>query len=167
MLNTLYLQIKRMHKKFVITIIAFIYLSIQFGISQSGDTTDRFKPYIGLGSAISNNLFTHGLEAGIYNTKAWYAVGFSTTEGEEYYGSFKAYYRIHSTSITDLFSYGSVSIALDKTKALSFEPGFAAVFNISKKFAPQVSLGLPIYEQTQLFNPVTLAFGISLNYWIR
>jgi hypothetical protein len=158
-----------MFKKMIPALLTTLFFLHQRGTCQSADSipADRFKPYIGAGSAISNGMFTHGAELGIYNSKAWYALGFSNTEGGTSYGSFKAYYRIHTASITDLFTYGSVNIALDKTKSLSFEPGFAAVFNITRKLAPQVSFGLPVYENTQLFNPVNLSFGLSLNYWIK
>lgn len=132
--------------------------------------TDNFKPYVGAGTSLSSGGLTHGAELGVYNSKAWYAVGVSTPEGSgTYYASAKAYYKVRklTTSSVDVFGYGAVNVALDDSRSLSVEPGIAAVFNVTKKFAPQISLGFPLNENTAIYKTLPLSFGLSLNYWIK
>ena len=119
---------------------------------------------------MSGGLYSLGGELGIYEEKAWFAVGYSTVKGHGanaerfHYASAKSYFKLGSQSIVDTYAYGAVNLGLVSDQPLSFEPGLAAVFNISKKLAPQISVSAPIDQE---FKSGILAFGLSLNYWIK
>lgn len=158
-------------KLFLLTgfLLALSVMNIQTAKSQGRD----YKPYINLGANLSSGITSVGGEIGFYNTKAWYAVGLSTTSSSKssYYLSPKGYWKITNSkedNTVDGYLWSAVDVALDKTHALALEPGFAAVFNITKKFAPQVSMSFPVGENSVLRGrPLIMNFGISLNYWIR
>jgi len=129
----------------------------------------NYFPYASVGTSVSSGIYTYGVETGIYNQKAWFAVGASAYKFQNntyWTGSFKTYFKLQKYNIVDVFAYNSVNVSIDKYKTLGFEPGFVTVFNFAKKWAPQVSLTAPVYENTN-FKFTALSFGVSLNYWIK
>jgi hypothetical protein len=140
-------------------------------ISAQGTKSVNYEPYINVGANLSSGQFGYGGEFGVYSDKVWYALGVSTAEDatgkSQWYGSAKAYYRISHVGFADAFAFGAVNVHLEKDKSISIEPGVAAVFNISNRLAPQVSLSFPVYENsTSLWKPLTVNLGLSLNVWL-
>lgn len=133
----------------------------------------KYKPYTSVGTTLSSNQLYYGGEIGYYSDKAWFAVGATayapnSTATGRWIGSFKSYYKIANQGIVDEFAWAAVNVSIDKTRAISFEPGAAIVFNIWKRFAPQISLSLPIAENSNsVWKPLNMNFGVSLNYWIK
>lgn len=148
-------------------LVVFLVLTMSAVCSFSQKTS--YSPYISAGASVSSGVITYGAELGVYNDKAWFAVGaseYQLNDKSYWTGSFKTYLKIKSYGTVDLFGYNSVNISIDKSKALGFEPGFVTVFNISKRFAPQFSLTAPVSENTN-FKFSTLSAGLSLNFWIK
>ena len=150
-------------KKFLFALLLFA----SFAVSAQKYT---YKPYTSLGSSLSAGTFAYSAEVGVYNDNTWYSVALSQYrfEGKTYqYASVRSYYKLATSGIATTFATASANVMLDKSKQLSFEPGVATVFNITKKFAPQVSLSLPTYEGSALFKPTNVSFGFGVNYWIK
>ena len=156
-------------QKLYFLMLACLFVSSTF-CQESNTNSKTFKPYASVGTTLSGGLYSFGGEFGMYQEKAWYAVGYSTVKGlgsdaeRFHYASVKSYFKLGSQSIVDTYAYGGVNLGLTYDQPLYFEPGFAAVFNISNKFAPQLMITAPMDQQFK--NPV-LALGLSLNYWIK
>lgn len=146
---------------------SIILVSAMTGFAQKSN----YSTYVSVGSSLSSSTLSYGGEVGIYNDKAWFALGTSASKAEgttktAWVGSFKTYFKLKNYNIVDLYAYNGVNVTINKSKVLGFEPGLVTVFNVSKKWAPQLSLTAPVYENTN-FNFTALSVGISLNYWIQ
>lgn len=126
----------------------------------------QYKPYVSAGSALSSGQLSYSAEVGIYKEKIWYAIGASTWDNQ-WATFFKTYRRVAVFGSVSTFATGAISINITPEKELSFSPGLATVFNLGEKFAPQLSLEFPIYENTPVWKPLPMVFGLSLNYWIK
>lgn len=161
-------------KKIKGILLAFSLLCLSFTVSnQTQAQGGGYEPYVNLGASLTSGVTSLGGELGFYNNKARYSVGLSTASSESgsWYLSPKGYWKLTSTSSTndvDCYATGAINLALDRTHALSVEPGVAILYNISKRFSPQVSFSLPIEENTQ-FSGRSWPFnaGISLNYRLQ
>lgn len=156
-------------KKIKGLLLVFTMLCLSFTSQAQGK---NYQPYLNAGASLSSGVTSLGGEVGFYNNKAWYAVGISTGSSQKtsWYLSPKGYWKLTGSKESDVDGYfwSAVNVALDRTHALSVEPGVAAVFNITKKFAPQLSLSFPVGENSVLRGrPLQVNFGLSINYWVR
>lgn len=127
----------------------------------------QYKPYASVGGSVMSGITSYGAEVGLYNDSRWLGVGvnsFSDNGKQIYFGQMKYYHKL-TGGLFDLYGYGAVNVRLDGSKYTVLEPGFVTVINVSKKWAPQFSLTLPIEEGTRFFHP--LSFGFGVNYWIK
>ena len=130
----------------------------------------KTSPYLNGGVSIQNNSLSYDGEIGIGTSKNRFAATVqSTTATPENVWSLgaKSYFRLNrGISAVDTYATGAVSMDLTKFHTLTFEPGVAATWNITKsRFAPQASLAFPIQQNAVLRNrPLGVSGGISLNY---
>lgn len=136
--------------------------------------TKEYTPYLNAGSSIQNNVLNYGGELGINSNTSRYALTInSTTQSPENVWSIgaKGYWGItdkKTVNTVEGFVYTGVSMALKRQHPLTIEPGVSAIWNITKQFAPQVSLGFPIAQNSVLRSrPLGIVAGISLNYQIN
>ena len=150
-------------------------LMLCIGMNSNAQNLEKavsWKPYASVGTTLSSGVFSYGGEYGVYSSKAWYSVGVSTFKntGNEYewYASVRAYYKLNKASIFDNYFWCAVNGHIQKDRSLSFEPGVCTVINISDKWAPQIGLSFPIYENTSsILKPLQMNLSIGMNYWIR
>lgn len=152
-------------KKFIV-LAAFVLASL-CGVAQHV----AYQPYVSGGTTLSSGTLSYGAEVGMYANKVWYSLGASFYEDNastnQWYGSIKAYYKIGHQGFVDDYVWGAANVHISKDRAISFEPGVCAVFNISDHWAPQVSLSFPIYENTKsVWKPLQMNLGVGINYWL-
>ena len=133
--------------------------------------SNKFEPYLGVGATLSSGQFSQGAEVGIYNNRTWFAATVSTVDqfnDRQWYGGVKTYYKISGrTQMVETYLSTAVGVHLAKDAAITLEPGAAVVVNLSDRVAPQFSVGFPISENTTSpLKPLTVNFGIGLNFWL-
>lgn len=156
-------------KKVTLILVAFMALLTTATAQPGSVVVNTFEPYIGVGTTLSSGQHGYGGELGIYSNKVWYAVGVSTTDvpgDNPWFASFKAYYKVSGEGFAEAFIFGAANVRIHDSKALSFEPGGAVVFNVSKRLAPQVSLSFPTGENGILWRPLSMNLGLGLNVWL-
>lgn len=128
-----------------------------------------FKPYLGVGASLSTNYVTPGAEFGFYNDKMWFAVGatsYQVNDDRKWSAQYKNYFKVIDAGIVENYAYYAINVSLEKGHQVGFEPGIATVFNVGK-FSPQVSISFPTSENYPGWKPLSMSFGVGLNYWIK
>lgn len=155
------------------SLFASLALALTLFTSSVDAQSKNYKPYVNVGASVSSGLTAIGGELGVYNSKAWYAVGYNQTVTVDATPSLsaKGYWKLTNTKAdndVDVFAQSAINISLNQYHAISVEPGASVVFNISKRFAPQISLTFPIQENSVMRGrPLAMCAGLSLNYWIQ
>lgn len=155
----------------------FLFASLIFAMTLFTSKVDaqskNYKPYVNTGVSVSSGITSVGGELGVYNAKAWYAIGYSQPVTIDAASSLsaKGYWKLTNTKTdndVDVFAQSAINLSLDQYHAISLEPGASVVFNIWKRFAPQISLTFPIQENSVLRGKsLAMNAGVSLNYWIQ
>ncbi|XZF16568.1 hypothetical protein ACTHGU_10540 [Chitinophagaceae bacterium MMS25-I14] len=139
------------------------------GFKYTEAQSEKYHGYISPGISMGGGLATYSLEGGIWNNKIWLGAVLEATKGNDNKLTFdfgpKLYRKLLTSGDIDVFAYFATKMVLDKGTPLIFEPGGAVVYNINQHFALQWSFSSPIYENTQIFNPVNLSAGIGINYF--
>ncbi len=151
-----------------ILVLLSLVLLTTMGVSAQQEKVN-YQGYASVGSTLSSGHLSHGAELGVYSKKTWYAVGASATEVNntvKWTASVKAYYKIGHQGFVDNYVWTAVNVGIYAGKPITFEPGVAAVFNVSDHFAPQVTLSFPVGENTNsIFKPLQMNVGVGINYW--
>lgn len=165
------LNIKQETEMKKILMILLVLTSFTAIAQRTTNADSVYKPYLNVGTSISNNTLSYGGEVGTANVNSRYAVGLTsaTTSPENTWSIFtKGYWKISNRSVVDkvsVYATGALSMALTSRHPLTIEPGLATIFNLKSKFSPQISLGFPIRQNSVFRNrPLGFNAGVSLNY---